>query len=1409
MPIINNPFNGKMNLDVADYRIDNNDYIDALNITKDAEGVGQDRVVSNILGNTNIAYSLPSGTNKVIGFYPDKIRNRAYYFVWNSNGYNTILYLDLNTNTIIKVLQSITDSDGIDILNFNPSYKVLSVNLYYRDIEGDLLFFNDGLNPPKVINVIENHGTSWKYEYLLVAKAPPQMPPKVVYQNDKTVKANNLRNVLFQFCYRFVYQNNEKSVWSSKSIVPLPQQPSANLTDIDLTLNSNISISMSTGGINVKKIELAFRETTNGLTSDWYLISSFDKAALGILNNDIYTFNFYNDSIYNAIDIVDMSQLQDWVPQRANAGELANGNVLLYAGITEGYDKTNMNLVASAQRQLPPYFFDKCGLLFFAASEGVDSGVKSTRMKVFIFGTVSDISPIITTTTTSTTTIGPTTTTTLGPTTTTTLGPTTTTTTTSPPQGLDNPDGIYVINAINNSGTNIGISYNYSTNLGISIHSLLNNISFLLQSNGWTQIGSISSNYVTMEYASGFTLLSSGVQLSGYSKDNTVFANSWDSGYQYALQYFDSVGRTIGAQTSDLASFNTPSSNGYKYPTTLLQIKNRPPLEAVYYQILRSNNTTYNKRLFWISNSAYRSVTSLNPFASGVVEGFAYISVDNIALYNQQISSTSSVVSYSFAPGDRIRFIQRFDAENNPISFNTTTVYDYEVVGTVSSIVTPNSNKTGDFIKIKYPKTDVDANSSNFNFDGDLNYMHYEILLYNYTNNASSTQRVFYEFGKCFGIGNPGTSNAYHIGLEQTQSATDPVNVPAYITCTNGDLFYRSRKVVTSYDYIYTGGNQDVKTANNVFGGYIAILNLVEKFEQSPLGTSTSFALGNQDSTAGAGTLSIDPAYFPTSYSDTNNLFWNKSNQNIIINLNFSGRASYDTTNILLNKVLFYIYYVDSVDKRYNEIYTNNTVDSTGEIFICKDWIVSVPPYTKIYIGVSGGSIGQDVSAVLNAFDFNISVLNYSNIDIIESSFSDTYNLVTNSNGRPSVIDINASKKYFPTTIRFGQSYEFNTNINGLNRFYFENFDEYDRSFGDVMRLHVRDRYLKVYQKFKVGNVPILTQIVKDSSNNPLQANTDTLINKIQYYEGNYGIGDASTSLAWNNFADYFVDDYRGVVCRLSQNGIEPLSIIYHTNAFFVAKLKAYRQDLNNGIAPTGEVYTGNPCIYGAFDSYTNKYILALEEINRYLPPTTTTTTTAAPPPCLCYSAVFGSTGGEINYVDCNLINHNYVSTGASTYYQCVVREGGVDQIFVVSGDVTLTLIGNCADGCSAPTTTTTSTTSTTSTTTTTTTTAAPTTTTTTLAYTSIGRGSVITSETDCTQTTSTVEMFLNASDYAKFVSNGGCLSNDGVNTVSVIRNSDGTNIVGTYYFVYYGSSCSTTTFKTTNGNLTVNPYQC
>ena len=1181
MPVINNPFNGKLNLDVADYRIDNNDYIDALNITKDAQGVGQDRVVSNILGNTLIPYTLPSGTNKIIGFYPDKIRNRAYYFLWNSNGYNSILYYDLTHNNVVKVLESKTDSNGIDILNFDPSYKVLSVNIFYRDTEGDLLFFNDGLNPPKNINIISNYGTDWKYEYLIVAKAPPIMPPKVTYENDITVTANNLRNVLFQFSYRYVYVNNEKSVWSSNSIVPLPQQNTLLLTDPTITNNSRISVSVSTGPKDVKAIEVAFRETTSGVTSDWYLISSFNKINENADSNSVFTFKFYNDSIYTPLDVIETSQLQDWVPQKANAAELANGNTLLYAGITEGYDKTPMELNTGAGRQTDGYYFDKCGLLFFAECNGGDSGNSGTTLKVYVYGTGTNTSGNVTT--------------------------------------LNNPRGIYAINAIDSSYENIGATYEVDAD-SIDVSVLLTGIKNALIAKGWT-FGSLDTNVLSMNYANGFTLYSSGVKYLYNSAEpvNTVFANSWESGYQYGIQYFDSVGRTIGTQIGGLSSFNTPTStvyNGvsndvYNYPYTYVEIQNTPPKEASYYQVVRSNNTTFNKRLFWISLAAYSS-TSFDT----TTQRFAYIDIANIQDYNLSISSTQNVVSYTFTEGDRIRLLSRYNASNVNVSF--VKVYDYEILGTVGSItLSDNTVKLGNFIKIAYPP--VNDIGFDVNFDGSGDYLHYEIFLYNFTSNAAANQRLFYEFGKCFGIGNPGTDLAYHIGLEQTQSPYDPNGIPAIISGTNGDLFFRQRKVPYNDDFNFTVSPETQDTDS--------LLQIT--VPSSPV-NRTSYVVQTQAFTS---TL-------PTNFSNTNFFFENLLStkaQTVRLKGDFSvfQPEPNSNTTFLLQAIL-----IDSSNSpKYIPLTTTHLVQPNVQSSFILDASFDVPSNTKVWIAIY---LNNASSFVINSFNLNFSVLKNNTINIIESSFNDTYNLITNSNGRPSVIDENAAKTYFPVVIRFGLEYQSNTNLNRINRFYPENIDEYDRSFGDVMRLHVRDRYLKVYQKFKVGNVPLLTQIIKDSANNPLQANTDKLINKVQYYAGDYGIGDASTSLAWNNFSDYFVDNYRGVVCRLSQDGITPISIIYHTNAFFVPKLAQYRQELNNGIAATGQVYTGNPCIYGVFDAYTNKYILALEEINRYAPSCDFNGGSAVKVPTLC--TFNGGTAIRSAGPDCTLVAGSVVT---------------------------------------------------------------------------------------------------------------------------------------------------------------------
>ena len=92
--------------------------------------------------------------------------------------------------------------------------------------------------------------------------------------------------------------------------------------------------------------------------------------------------------------------------------------------------------------------------------------------------------------------------------------------------------------------------------------------------------------------------------------------------------------------------------------------------------------------------------------------------------------------------------------------------------------------------------------------------------------------------------------------------------------------------------------------------------------------------------------------------------------------------------------------------------------------------------------------------------------------------------------------------------------------------------------------------------------------------------------------------------------------------------------------------------------------------------------------------------------------------------------------------------------------------------------------------------------------YQFIGNGQIIPGPTNCTTLGPTNDIYLDAADYMIYQTASGCLS-DGISTVAVIRNNEGNPIPGTFYFVWYGGSCTTTTFKSTGGNLTVNPQQC
>lgn len=221
---------------------------------------------------------------------------------------------------------------------------------------------------------------------------------------------------------------------------------------------------------------------------------------------------------------------------------------------------------------------------------------------------------------------------------------------------------------------------------------------------------------------------------------------------------------------------------------------------------------------------------------------------------------------------------------------------------------------------------------------------------------------------------------------------------------------------------------------------------------------------------------------------------------------------------------------------------------------------------------------GDAYFRVRSSFLTNTGVATY---NVIDKNIVDNYiSAVSSLDGRPNLIDPNAKRTKFGATIRHGQAFQPNTNINGLNRFYYESFLDVDSSYGDIERLKIRDRFMRCFQTLKTGMIPIYSQITIGKDGTTINADTGNLLNPIQYYIGDWGIGTAPESLASFNFADYFCDNIRGAICRVSNSGVETISILHKVNSWATSQLPL-RKD--------------NYKIYGSFEQKQNNYIVALE----------------------------------------------------------------------------------------------------------------------------------------------------------------------------------------------------------------------
>lgn len=130
------------NSDYEDRKMEPGDYRFGLNIEVDSVDSSNMGVVTNSKGNRLVSVLLPSGTNEVIGQGGDDSNEHTYYFLYNSTSRHSIFRFNHLAVTIDLVMEN-------PMFNFSVDHRVNSVNI----VDNKLLYFNDGFNPPRKINV--------------------------------------------------------------------------------------------------------------------------------------------------------------------------------------------------------------------------------------------------------------------------------------------------------------------------------------------------------------------------------------------------------------------------------------------------------------------------------------------------------------------------------------------------------------------------------------------------------------------------------------------------------------------------------------------------------------------------------------------------------------------------------------------------------------------------------------------------------------------------------------------------------------------------------------------------------------------------------------------------------------------------------------------------------------------------------------------------------------------------------------------------------------------------------------------------------------------------------------------------------------------------------------------------------
>jgi len=636
------------------------------------------------------------------------------------------------------------------------------------------------------------------------------------YIDTDEIRYNNCKEKQFQFCYRYIYDDKEKSLFSpfSQCLIPTSEEELiGGFTAADQNINNAIDFMIETGGERVDKIEIAVKAGELGVWKSYDILEKTDDL---IPDSSRIKYRFLNNRTFVALDEGDVLDSNNIFPQIAETQEYLPSNQLAYGRVTEGFDNIKTDIALNAigeQISYNPAFvrfeteiteeqqFDRNKWAFLVLNL---PSIAEYRDKIYVINVELPNGTDITI-----------------------QGPDDWSTITGTDLEQQNELQSQLVQKLIDLGMQGKIfesggeytEYTYDIDEGGNLHmEKSTGLEIFYNTKDNSQIAfPYSMNYNALDDDGG-DIIYGIVNVSGGVLDTSIASDpkrrTFKTGlYKVAIEYADNYGRKSSLQTgNDTQIYLDEDEHGVLIAPVIhigYELKHKPPLWATKYQMYVTKNLSQSRSFQWTVDNAVEDVRS------GIKYGIVGINRSILGTIEQ--IPKSSLQPYVFTDGDHVKAIGRY-LDSSPEGERwrqRTDENQYEILGLeyddpekvkryeysdgdgewvdVEIDLTDSNGKTiykdnSQKLIVAIPQDITDIQS--LFAAGDV----IEII----TPVKENEEDFYFGVGDCYDIINPGTENRVHQGQTTDQDPNDISGQPAIGVITEGDFTRRSRYNLTS-----------------------------------------------------------------------------------------------------------------------------------------------------------------------------------------------------------------------------------------------------------------------------------------------------------------------------------------------------------------------------------------------------------------------------------------------------------------------------------------------------------------------------------------------------------------------------------------------------------------------------------